>query len=55
MLFVRIAHDQAGKDEERAALLEAHKAHLRSGMAKIIQSGPLFNPDGRKYGALIIF
>ena len=57
MIFCRFAYDAADKGAERQALLEAHKAHLRSGMAKIVQSGPLFATDvsGRKLGALVVF
>ena len=55
MIICRIAYDAAGKDEERKALFEAHRAHLRSGMVNIVQSGPLFVPNGGKRGALIVF
>ena len=55
MIICRIAYDAPGKDAERKALFEAHRAHLRSGMARIIQSGPLFEPDGAKRGALVVF
>ncbi len=57
MIICRIAHDAPGKDEQRKALFEAHRAHLRSGMARIVQSGPLFDTDapGAKCGALVVF
>ncbi len=55
MIFVRIARDASGKDAERKALLEDHKAHLRSGLAKITQSGPIFAPDGVKRGGMVVF
>ncbi len=55
MIICRIAYDAEGKDEERKALFEAHRAHLRSGMIPILQSGPLFSPAGPKRGALIVF
>lgn len=57
MIFCRIAYDAAGKDEQRRALFEAHRAHLRSGLVNIVQSGPVFATDGsnRKIGALIVF
>ncbi len=57
MIFCRFAYDAADKGAERQVLLEAHKAHLRSGIAKILQSGPLFATDGRsrKLGALVVF
>ena len=55
MIICRIAYDAAGKDEERKALFEAHRAHLRSGTIPILQSGPLFVPKGGKRGALIVF
>ena len=53
----RIAYDAPGKDEHRKALFEAHRAHLRSGMAPIVKSGPLFDTDtkGGKRGALVGF
>ena len=57
MLIIRMAYDAPGKDAERKALFEAHRAHLRSGMANVVQSGPLFATDGAgaKIGALIVF
>ena len=55
MIICRIAYDATGKDEERKALFEAHRAHLRSGMVNIVQSGPLFVANGGKRGALIVF
>jgi hypothetical protein len=54
MIIARIAYDAPGKDEQRKALFEAHRAHLRSGMARIVQSGPLFD-TGAKRGALVVF
>jgi uncharacterized protein YciI len=57
MQICRIALDAPGKDEERKALFEAHRTHLRSGSARIVQSGPLFATDGSntKIGALVVF
>ena len=57
MHIVRIAYDAPGKDAERKAYFEAHRAHLRSGLARIVQSGPLFATDGSgaKAGALVVF
>jgi len=58
MLVCRIAYDAPGKDAERQRHYEAHRAHLRSDMARaIVQSGPLFTTDGSnaKIGALIVF
>ncbi len=55
MVICRIAYDAAGKDEQRKALFEAHRTHLRSGVVRIVQSGPLFVPDGGKRGALVVF
>ncbi|MDB5569223.1 MAG: hypothetical protein JWN93_406 [Hyphomicrobiales bacterium] len=55
MLFIRLAYDDAAKAAERAANIEAHKAHLRGGSAGIVQSGPLHGADGTKIGALIVF
>ncbi|MBM3608463.1 MAG: YciI family protein [Alphaproteobacteria bacterium] len=58
MLICRLAYDAAGQDAVRKTHYDAHRAHLRSELAKsIVQSGPLFTPDGqnRKIGALIVF
>ena len=57
MIIARIAYDAPCKDEQRKSLFEAHRAHLRSGMARIVQSGPLFDTDakGGKRGALVVF
>ena len=58
MLICRIAYDAEGKDAERKAHYDAHRAYLRSDAASaIVQSGPLFASDGsnRKIGALIVF
>ena len=57
MIICRIAYDAPDKDVERKALFEAHRAHLRSGKARIVQSGPLFGTDapGAKRGALVVF
>ena len=54
MFIARIAYDAPGKDEQRKALFEAHRAHLRSGTARIVQSGPLFDTDAKR-GALVVF
>lgn len=57
MHICRIAHDAPGKSVERQVYLDAHRAHLRSGLARIVQSGPLFDADGsgEKVGALVVF
>ncbi len=57
MHIVRIAYDAPGRDAERKTYFEAHRAHLRSGLARILQSGPLFATDGfgAKAGALVVF
>ncbi len=55
VLFIRLAYDDATKGPERAANIEAHKAHLRGGAANVVQSGPLHGADGGKIGALIVF
>ena len=57
MHIVRIAHDAPGKDAERRQHFEAHRAHLRSGLAGVVQSGPRFAPEagGAKAGALVVF
>jgi uncharacterized protein YciI len=57
VFIIRMAHDAPGQDAARKDLFEAHRAHLRSGVARIVQSGPLFATDGSrvKIGALIVF
>jgi uncharacterized protein YciI len=55
MLVCRIAWDAEGKDFARQQYLPAHKDHLRSGVIKIVHSGPLFLESGAKLGALIVF
>jgi uncharacterized protein YciI len=55
VLYIRLAFDDPAKGAERAANIEAHKAHLRGGSAKVVQSGPLHGADGGKIGALIVF
>ncbi|MDB5643680.1 MAG: YciI family protein [Hyphomicrobiales bacterium] len=57
MHIIRMAYDAAGRDADRKALFEAHRAHLRSGLARVVQSGPLFATDGAgaKAGALVVF
>ena len=57
MYIIRMAYDAPGRDVDRKALFEAHRAHLRSGLARVVQSGPLFATDGSgtKTGALVVF
>jgi uncharacterized protein YciI len=57
MYIIRMAYDAPGRDVDRKALFEAHRAHLRSGLARVVQSGPLFAIDGggTKAGALVVF
>jgi uncharacterized protein YciI len=57
MFIIRMAYDAPGRDADRKALFEAHRAHLRSGLARVVQSGPLFATDGggAKAGALVVF
>ncbi len=57
MFIIRMAYDAPGRDADRKALFEAHRAHLRSGLARVVQSGPLFATDGSstKAGALVVF
>ncbi len=57
MFICRIAYDALGKDDVRKVHYDAHRAHLRSELAKcIVQSGPVFAADGsnKKVGALIV-
>ncbi len=43
MLAVRFAQTAPDHDpDERERLMEAHRAHLRSGAIAIVQSGPLY-------------
>ena len=57
MFIIRMAYDAPGRDADRKALFEAHRAHLRSGLARVVQSGPLFATDGggAKAGGLVVF
>jgi uncharacterized protein YciI len=56
MLFVRIAYNAPDSGEARAQYFPAHKAHLETGGALVIQSGPLFaTADDARVGALMIF
>ncbi|WP_377805793.1 YciI family protein [Azospirillum sp. A29] len=41
MIVVRVACSDPRKAAERQRLIEAHKAYLRSGGVRILQSGPL--------------
>ena len=56
MLAIRFARSDKSKRNERELLMEAHKAHLRSGRIEIIQSGPLLDHDAEQssWGALIV-
>lgn len=58
-LYVRFAESDAGAAEQRAAQMEAHKAHLRNGEGKpdgfrILASGPMSAGDGGPPAALVI-
>jgi uncharacterized protein len=57
MIVCRITHYAEGKDAERAACGEEHRRVLRAGIARVIDSGPLFSTDGsdRRIGALVVF
>ena len=54
MICIRLAYSDPGKVLERDAQLAAHKAFLRSGRLRILQSGPIFDADGRQAGALVV-
>jgi uncharacterized protein YciI len=54
MICVRIAYSSPDRSTDRAKLLEAHKAFLRSGSLTVLQSGPMFDQDGVQTGAIVI-
>ena len=58
-LFVRFAESDPAAGERRAALMEAHKAHLRQAEAlpegfRILMSGPMQPEDGEQAAAIVI-
>jgi uncharacterized protein YciI len=55
MLFVRIAWNAPDSQAARDRHFPAHKAHLASDGSLVAQSGPLFDRDGARVGALMIF
>lgn len=54
MICVRIAYSSPDRNIDRANLLEAHKAFLRSGALTVLQSGPIFDQEGVQTGAIVI-
>lgn len=54
MLVARVALTKPGTDAERAAHIDAHKAHLRSSGINIVLSGPTVCPDGKQAGAMVV-
>lgn len=47
MPYLIIAHDHDGKDAEREAVREAHRAYLASFGTKLLASGALLADDGK--------
>lgn len=54
MLAARIAFSDPARKQARNALMEAHKAHLRSAKIHILRSGPFVPAQHGLSGALII-
>jgi uncharacterized protein YciI len=54
MLAVRVAISNPEKAAARAAYLEDHKRHLRSGRLCIVQSGPILDEAGKGSGGVVV-
>lgn len=54
MICVRIAYTALNRETDRAGLLAAHKAFLRSGSLTVLQSGPIFDQEGKQTGAVVV-
>ncbi|TCL71379.1 YciI family protein [Rhizobium sp. BK251] len=54
MLAIRRSLSAPGSAEARARYLEDHKAYLRLGKVKVLQSGPIFNEEGDQVGGVVI-
>lgn len=54
MLAIRIAMSDPAKAAEREVLVEDHKAHLRSGQIRIVESGPVSDGSGKNCGGVVV-
>ncbi|MGE6742922.1 YciI family protein [Allorhizobium pseudoryzae] len=54
MLAIRFALSDPAKAAERDALVDEHKAHLRSGHVSIVQSGPINDASGVYRGGVVV-
>lgn len=54
MLAVRFALSDPAKTDQRDALVDEHKAHLRSGHVSIIKSGPINDASGEYCGGVVV-
>lgn len=54
MLFLRLCIDKPNVLELRKEHRDDHRAYLASGVADIVQAGPLFDQSGEMAGSMII-
>jgi len=54
MLFALICTDKPQSLPLRLATREAHLAYLETYAGKLLQAGPLLDPDGRPCGSLLL-
>jgi hypothetical protein len=54
MLAIRFALSDPARADERDALVEEHKAHLRSGHVSIVQAGPINDASGVYRGGVVV-
>jgi uncharacterized protein YciI len=54
MLFVLVCTDKPRSLELRLAVRPAHITYLETYKDKLVQAGPLLDPDGRPCGSLLI-
>lgn len=54
MLFVIICTDKPASLDLRLATRERHLAYLETYAERIVQAGPMLDPDGRPCGSLLL-
>lgn len=54
MICARLAFSAPASTTDRAIHFEAHRAFLRSGRLRVLQSGPLFDDAQTQIGALVV-
>jgi uncharacterized protein YciI len=54
MLFALICTDKPGSLDLRLATRGAHLAYLETYQQRLVQAGPLLDPDGRPCGSLLL-